>query len=52
MNARVEALFHELAELLPEARTQYFAERDMGEETHREVEKLLAFDSGASASLL
>jgi hypothetical protein len=51
MNARVEELFHELAELSPEARTQYFAEHDVDEETRHEVEKLLAFDSGASTSL-
>ena len=51
MNARVEELFHELAEVLPETRTLYFAEHDVDENTRREVEKLLAFDSGASTSL-
>jgi hypothetical protein len=49
MNARVEELFHELADLSPKAREQYFDEHRVDAETRREVEALLAFDAGASA---
>lgn len=52
MNARVKELFAELADLPPEARTRYFAEHELDLETRREVEELLAFDSGASAFLM
>ncbi len=52
MNARVKELFHELADLPAEARTQYFAQHEVDEETRHEVQELLAFDSGASAFLL
>jgi tetratricopeptide (TPR) repeat protein/predicted Ser/Thr protein kinase len=52
MNAPVQELFHEVADLSPDARTRYFAEHDVDEETRREVEALLAFDSGASDFLL
>jgi serine/threonine protein kinase/tetratricopeptide (TPR) repeat protein len=52
MNERVQELFHLLADLSSEARTQYFAEHDVDFDTCREVEALLAFDSGASAFLL
>jgi hypothetical protein len=52
MNARVEELFSEVADLSPEVRAQYFAEHQVDEETRREVEMLLAFDSGASSFLL
>ena len=51
MNARIEELFHKVADLPAEARTQYFAEHAVDEETRREVEALLEFDSGASLFL-
>ncbi len=52
MNARVEELFHHVADLPAQARGQYFDEHDVDPETRHEVEALLAFDSGASAFLL
>jgi tetratricopeptide (TPR) repeat protein/predicted Ser/Thr protein kinase len=51
MNARIEELFHSVADLTVEARTQYFAEHAVDEETRQEVEALLTFDSGASSFL-
>ena len=51
MRAEVEALFHETADLSPEARTRYFVEHEVDEDTRREVEALLAFDSQASSLL-
>ena len=51
MTVRVEELFHELADLSAEARTRYFSEHGVDEETRQEVEALLTFDSGASAFL-
>src|SRR5262249_30842697 len=51
MNDRVQDLFHEVADLAPESRARYFAERGIPPEAQREVEGLLAFDSGASAYL-
>jgi eukaryotic-like serine/threonine-protein kinase len=52
MKVEVEKLFYELADLPPEARALYFAEHAVDEETRREVEALLEFDSGASSFLL
>jgi len=52
MNARVEELFHEVADLTPEARREYFAARGVDADTRGEVEALLAFDPGASGYLL
>ena len=52
MNARVEDLFHDVADLSAEDRGRYFAEHGVDEETRREVEALLRFDSGASAFLI
>jgi tetratricopeptide (TPR) repeat protein/predicted Ser/Thr protein kinase len=51
MNARLEELFHELADLSPAERVRYFAEHEVDKKTRQEVEALLAFDSGASAFL-
>ncbi len=51
MNAEVEKLFHELADLTAEERVRYFAEHSVDGETRREVEQLLAFDPDASACL-
>jgi hypothetical protein len=51
MNIAVEKLFHELADLSPEALKLYFAEHVVDQETRHEVERLLAFDSSASAFL-
>ena len=52
MRAEIEKLFHELADLSPEARSQYFAEHPVDEDTRHEVEALLLYDSGASSFLL
>jgi len=52
MKARVKELFDELADLPSEARMRYFAEHEVDQETRREVEELLAFDSGASSFLM
>ncbi len=51
MNARVEELFHRVADLTADARTQYFAEHQVDDQTRQEVEALLIFDSGASSFL-
>lgn len=51
MKAEIEKLFHDLADLPSEARSRYFAEHTVDEETRREVEALLAFDPGASSFL-
>ncbi|HTC36138.1 MAG TPA: serine/threonine-protein kinase [Bryobacteraceae bacterium] len=51
MNSRLEDLFHELADLPPAAREQYFARHGVDQQTRREVEKLLAFDPSASGLL-
>jgi tetratricopeptide (TPR) repeat protein/predicted Ser/Thr protein kinase len=52
MNARVEEVFHQVADLDPESRTRYFVEHDVEESTRHEVEALLRFDSGASEFLM
>lgn len=52
MKARVEELFHEVADLDPDARTRYFAEHKVDDDTRHEVEALLRFDSDASEFLL
>jgi tRNA A-37 threonylcarbamoyl transferase component Bud32/tetratricopeptide (TPR) repeat protein len=52
MNRRVQEVFHEVVDLSPEARRKYFEEHGVEEEIRKEVEGLLAFDSGASAFLL
>ena len=52
MNARVEELFHEVADLPAEARADYYAGNAVDEQTRREVEALVMFDSGASAALI
>src|SRR6516162_9452577 len=52
MNAEIEKLFHELVDKSPEVRSQYLDEHHVDDETREEVEKLLAFDSGASTFLL
>jgi serine/threonine protein kinase len=51
MNARIEELFHSVADMTAEARTQYFVQHQVDEETRQEVEALLTFDSGASSFL-
>jgi serine/threonine protein kinase len=51
MNARIEELFHSVADLTAEARTHYFVEHEVDEKTRQEVEALLTFDSGASSFL-
>ena len=52
MNDRVKDLFHDLADLTPDARARYFAEHPVDDPTRHEVEELLAFDEGASAFLV
>ena len=52
MKLEVEKLFHEVADLGAEARAQYFAQHAINEQTRREVEALLRFDSGASTALM
>jgi len=52
MNERVEQLFHEVADLSPEERAEYFAAHPIDEETRREVEALVAYDTDACTSLL
>src|SRR5262245_304717 len=52
MNPLVEELFHQVADLPAAARTRYFAEHHVDEETRREVEALLAFEPDASAWLV
>ena len=51
MNARVEELFHEVADLSPADRVRYFGEHQVKEEIRQEVEALLAFDPGARSFL-
>jgi serine/threonine protein kinase len=51
MNMRVESLFHEVADLSADARSRYFAEHSVDDETRREVERLIDFDAGATAFL-
>jgi hypothetical protein len=52
MNARVKELFSEVADLSPQARTQYLAEHEVDEDIRREVRALLAFDSDPNSFLL
>jgi hypothetical protein len=52
MNARIEALFHELADLSAGARASYFAKHAIDDETRRELEALPVFDLGSSTFLL
>ena len=51
MDARVEELFHAVADLSKEARSRYFADHRIGAEERRAVESLLWFD-GHSTRLL
>jgi tetratricopeptide (TPR) repeat protein/tRNA A-37 threonylcarbamoyl transferase component Bud32 len=44
----VEKLFHNVADLSIEARAQYFHEHSIDENARREIEELLAFDSGTN----
>ena len=52
MNLEVERLFHELADLAPDARTRYFDEHRVEPATRDEVEALLTSDAEASAFLV
>src|SRR5262245_39881094 len=51
MNARVEELFHELADLSAEVRARYFTQHGVDAVTREEVEALLTFDLCASVYL-
>jgi len=51
MNARVEELFHVLADCSSELRVRYFAEHDVEPAARKQVEALLAYDSDPSAPL-
>src|SRR4051794_2297933 len=51
MRRQVEELFHVVADLPPHARSQYFEQNKVDLNTRKEVESLLAFDSGSTGSL-
>ena len=51
MNTRVQELFHDVADLTADERALYFAQHSVDEESRREVEALLQFDSDASGAL-
>jgi len=51
MNKRVSELFYEVADLTGGARSRYFAEYHVSDDTRVEVEGLLAFDGGWTTSL-
>jgi tetratricopeptide (TPR) repeat protein/predicted Ser/Thr protein kinase len=51
MNHRVATIFHEVVDLCPEARAQYFAEHRMDDAMRAELDELLSFDSGTSTFL-
>ncbi|MFL6448184.1 MAG: protein kinase domain-containing protein [Bryobacteraceae bacterium] len=50
MLTRVEQIFHEVVDLPVESRAQYFIENRIEEQTRREVEGLIAFDSDTATS--
>lgn len=52
MKDRAFELFHELVDLSPEARLRYFSEHNVDDETRKQAEELLAFDSHDSSPLL
>ena len=52
MKIEVETLFHKLVDLPPQARTQYFVDHHVDEDTRRQVEALLAFDAEANTFLV
>src|SRR5581483_12265312 len=49
MRTQIERLFHELADMTPELRHDYYAAHVIGAETRSEVESLLSFDSSSSS---
>ena len=51
MKPAVEQIFHAVADLSPEARTQYFRSHNIDQNTRHEVETLLAFDGCSSEAL-
>src|SRR5882724_4873101 len=51
MSARVEEIFHEIADLSVEDRSRYFDEHSIDPETRREVSALLEFDSRSMITL-
>jgi tetratricopeptide (TPR) repeat protein len=51
MNAEVEKLFHELADLTADQRDRYFTEHNVQSDTRREVEQLLTLDVDSSVLL-
>lgn len=51
MRIYLEEVFHEVADLNAAARSRYFAEHAIDEQTRKEVEALLAFDSPSSMLL-
>ena len=51
MNLQVEEIFHEIADLSAEERAYYFERHGVEGATREEVEALLTFDLGSSASL-
>jgi hypothetical protein len=48
MKPAVRTLFGELSDVATVDRERYYATHDVAEDTRREVESLLAFDSGTS----
>jgi tRNA A-37 threonylcarbamoyl transferase component Bud32/tetratricopeptide (TPR) repeat protein len=51
VKADVEKIFHSVVDLSTQDRARYFAEHPIDENTRGEVERLLAFDSGATTML-
>jgi tRNA A-37 threonylcarbamoyl transferase component Bud32/tetratricopeptide (TPR) repeat protein len=51
MKEAVQELFHQVADLSPDAREQYFTQRNIDTPTREEVEALLAFDSDVDAPI-
>ena len=49
MKAHVEEIFHEVADLSADGRSEYFRQRNIDAETRREVKALLEFDSTSTA---
>lgn len=45
MSLQIEEVFHDVADLSPDARARYFKERRIDDATRREVEALVIFDS-------
>ncbi|HKA01974.1 MAG TPA: serine/threonine-protein kinase, partial [Candidatus Solibacter sp.] len=51
MNLKIEKIFHDVADLSAAERERYFTGHDVGDDTRREVEALLAYDDDSSRAL-